>query len=212
MESKMLRFLALLERLRNKWCHPEPVFKLAWGSPDKEELRAENLGGLPRRLRRLAMTASRSAKLSFTHLRRLIMLKDKGILKAIWAGMFVVCCVLGFIPDPGAGGQIVMVAMAGLFFVPAYADAYFAWKNRDHKELRLIRNLCILSLGSTLVVLVANLLSLLTSSLELGDALYYLLVVVSTPMICGRYWVYSLLLWAILLWCCIAALRPEKRK
>jgi Na+/melibiose symporter-like transporter len=140
------------------------------------------------------------------------MLKDKGILKAIWAGMFVVCCVLGFIPDPGAGGQIVMVAMAGLFFVPAYADAYFAWKNRDHKELRLIRNLCILSLGSTLVVLVANLLSLLTSSLELGDALYYLLVVVSTPMICGRYWVYSLLLWAILLWCCIAALRPKKRK
>jgi hypothetical protein len=31
-------------------------------------------------------------------------------------------------------------------------------------------------------------------------------------MICGRYWVYSLLLWAILLWCCIAALRPKKRK
>ena len=41
--------------------------------------------------------------------------------------------------------------------------------------------------------------------------LYYLLVVVSTPMICGRYWVYSLLLWAILLWCCIAALRRKKR-
>lgn len=139
------------------------------------------------------------------------MLKDKGILKAIWAGMFLICCVLGFIPNPGKGGEILMIILSVLFFVPGYADAYFSWKSRDHKELRLIRNLCILSLGGTLVVLVANLLSLLTSSLELGDMLYYLLVVVSTPMICGRYWVYSLLLWAILLWCCIAALRRKKR-
>ena len=137
------------------------------------------------------------------------MFKDKGILKALWAGMFLVCCVLGFIPNPGAGGKIVMTVLSVLFFVPAYADAWFAWKNRDQKELRLIRNLCLISLGATLVVLVANLLSLLSSSLALGDALYYLLVVVSTPMICGQYWIYSLLLWAILLWCCIAALRKR---
>ncbi len=139
------------------------------------------------------------------------MLKDKGILKAIWAGMFIVCGVLGFIANPSGGAKVLLIVLSALFFVPAYADLYFSWKNRDIQELRLVRNLCLISLVSTLVVLVANLLSVLSRSEALGDWLYYVLVIVSTPMICGQYWVYSLLLWAVLLWCCIAALGKLKK-
>lgn len=138
------------------------------------------------------------------------MLRDKGILKALWAGMFIVCGLLGFIQQPIGATKVLFIILAGLFFLPAYADAYFAWKNKDRKELTLVRNLCLISLGATLLLLVVNMLSVLGTSEALGDMLYYVLIVVSTPMICGQYWVYSLLLWAILLWCCISALRKTK--
>lgn len=140
------------------------------------------------------------------------MLKDKGILKAIWAGMFVVCCVLGFLTEVRGAAKVLLIVLSVLFFAPAYADVYFAWKSKDTRELRLVRNLCLISLVSTLVVLVANMLSVLGRSEALGQGLYYVLAVVSTPMLCGQYWVYSLLLWAVLLWCCIAALYKQKTR
>lgn len=139
------------------------------------------------------------------------MLKDKGILKAIWAGMFIVCGVLGFISQPGSGAKVLMVILSLLFFVPPYADLWFSWKNKDQKELRLVRNLCLVSLGATLVLLVANVLSVLSRSEVMGNVLYYALVIVSTPMVCGQYWAYSLLLWAGLLWCSIVALGRLKK-
>lgn len=138
------------------------------------------------------------------------MFKDKGILKALWAGMFIVCGVLGFISQPGSGAKVLMIVLAVLFFVPPFADVYFSIKRKDTAELRLVRNLCLISLGATMAVLIANVLSVLSESAVLGDVLYYALVIVSTPMICGQYWAYSLLLWAILLWSCIAALKKHK--
>ncbi len=139
------------------------------------------------------------------------MFKDKGILKALWAGMFILCAVLGFVEVTDTAAKVLLVILSLLFFVPPFADLYFSWQRRDAGELRLVRNLCLMSLGGTLVLLVANVLTVLSSSVALGDALYYVLVVVSTPMICGQYWAYSLLLWAILLWSCIAALRKRKK-
>lgn len=140
------------------------------------------------------------------------MWRDKGILKAIWAGMFIVCGLLGFIQQPIGATKVLLIILAALFFVPAFADVYFAWQNKDRKELMLVRNICLISLGSTLFVLVANILSGLATSEALGNFLHYVLVVVSTPMICGQYWFYSLLLWAVLLWCCIAALRKDSAR
>lgn len=138
------------------------------------------------------------------------MLKDKGILKALWAGMFILCAVLGFLEVTESAAKVLLMILSLLFFLPPFADIWFSWKRKDAAELRLVRNLCLMSLGGTMVLLVANVLSVLSTSVALGDALYYILVVVSTPMICGQYWAYSLLLWAILLWCCIAALRKLK--
>ena len=59
------------------------------------------------------------------------------------------------------------------------------------------------------MVLVCNVLSALTSNTILGDILHYALVLVSVPFVCGQYSIYSLLLWAVLLWSCIAALRKK---
>ena len=134
------------------------------------------------------------------------MLKDNGILKALWAGLFILCAVLGFLPTPTGGNKVLMMLFAALFFVPPGVDLYFSWQRKDKAELRLLRNISLISLIGTTVLLVANVLSVLSSSLVLGDVLYYLLVIVSTPMICAQYWAYSLLLWAVLLWCCIMAL------
>ena len=139
------------------------------------------------------------------------MLKDKGILKALWAGMYIVCVVMSFLPSPSQGTRVLLMLFALLFFVPPFADVYFSWRRKDENELRLVRKLCLVSLGATLAALVANVLSVLGYE-ALGNVLYYLLVIVSVPMICGQYWAYSLLLWAILLWCTVAALGKRKKK
>lgn len=139
------------------------------------------------------------------------MFKDKGILKALWVGMFILCGVLGFLQVTQTGAKVLLMMLSLLFFAPPFADLYFSWQRRDVAELRLVRNICLVSLGGTLVLLVANLLSVLSKSYWIGNVLYYLLVVVSVPMLCGQYWAYSLLLWAILLWCCIVTLRKLKK-
>lgn len=134
------------------------------------------------------------------------MLKDKGILKAIWAGMFILCCVLGFLPSQTGANRVLMVLLAVLFFA---APGWLVWvslQKKDVQSLKLVRNLSLLSLAGTLVLIVANLLSVLGPT-WLGDLLYYMLLVVSTPMLCGHYWVLSLMLWAILLWSSLLALR-----
>ena len=84
--------------------------------------------------------------------------------------------------------------------------------------LLLIRNLSLFSLIATTVVLLLNFLSVLLllhfSSVSwpqfLGDGLHCLLVVISTPMICGQYWLISLFLWACLLMVCLKYLRKTK--
>ena len=137
------------------------------------------------------------------------MFKDKGILKALWVGMYILCCVLGFVPMPVGGSQVLLKILSLLFFLPPAADIYYSWKRKDRAELRLIRNLSILSLGLTTVFLVLNVLSVLSKSVVLGDILHYALVIVSVPFVCGQYSAYSLLLWAMLLWSCLAALRKK---
>lgn len=139
------------------------------------------------------------------------MFKDKGILKALWAGMFILCCVMGFIPTPTGATAVMLSIFAVLFFVPPFADLYFSWQRKDTKELRLVRNLSIISLSGTTVLLVATILSTLSKGYGLGNFLQFLLVIFSTPFVCGQYAIYSLFLWAALLWCCILALRKLKK-
>ena len=122
----------------------------------------------------------------------------KSILYAAWAVLFILCAGLGFIPNPGLGGGILLTALSVIFFVPPALLVYFAAAEGDIRTLRLVRNLSILSLAVTLITLVLNVLCAVYSEI-LGNILHMILIIVSSPMICSGYWVLPLFLWACLL-------------
>ena len=123
---------------------------------------------------------------------------NQKILSALWGGLFIVCAGLGFIPEPVKSLQVAMTAASLLFFLPPALLLYGAGKKQDRDTVLLIRNLAALSLGLTMVLLILNFLTVLSSE-TLGMILYYVLTVVSCPMICSGRWAMSLFLWACLL-------------
>ena len=127
----------------------------------------------------------------------------------LWGGLFALCAGLGFLPEPTGVLRGVLTALSVLFFLP---PALLVWDSSQKKAvhtLKLVRNLSALSLLVTLVLLVINVL-LAVNSLFLGTVLYYVLVIVSSPMVCSGYWVLSLFLWACLLMVSIQELRRCK--
>ena len=120
------------------------------------------------------------------------------LLFALWGVLFSLCAGLGFIPEPGGIMATVLTGFALLAFLPPCVLLYLAVKTGNRSDLLLIRNLSALSLGATLVLLVANF-SLALRSEALGTFLHYALTVVSTPMVLSGHWALSLFLWACLL-------------
>ena len=121
---------------------------------------------------------------------------------ALWACLFIICAGLGFIPEPAGVVRVFLTMLSLLFFVPPAVLLH----RGDRNTVLLIRNLSALSLAVTAVTLVCNFLSALGSAL-LGDVLYTVLVIVSSPMVCCGYWALSLFLWACLL---MASLQKRK--
>ena len=135
-----------------------------------------------------------------------------------WGVLYAVCTALSAIGESLGVPVGLQVVAALLFFLPPALVIYRSWLDKDKKLLRLLRLIALVVLIATVTVLVINLLSVAlilvmpeSAALIVGDILYYLLILVSNPMICGQYWAYSLLLWAILLWCAIAALGKRKK-
>ena len=122
---------------------------------------------------------------------------SKKMLYSLWGALFVLCAVLGLLPDAGIWG----IAAALVFFLPPALLLY----RGDREIRRLIRNLAALSLGLTALALVVSMLTAAGSE-PLGNSLHYVLGIVSVPMFAARYWVLSLFLWACLL---VAASRKK---
>ena len=125
-------------------------------------------------------------------------------LYAFWGAMFILCALLGFIPEPSGVLRVLLTVLSILFFLP---PAALVWKGRHEKDrmtLSLVRNLSIASLSLSAVLIIANFLTAFHSEL-LGDILHAVLVVVSSPMICSGHWAMSLFFWACLL---ISSARP----
>ena len=116
----------------------------------------------------------------------------------IWGGMFILCGLLGFIPEPEGLVKALMVLSSIVFFVPGGMLLYVGKQEGDLRTIGIVRNLSAISLGVTLFLLVLNFLSG-NASAAMGDFLYGLLVMLAAPMVCSQYWFLSLFLWACLL-------------
>ena len=130
-------------------------------------------------------------------------------LVSIWSGLFLLCAVLGFIPQPEGLVKALLVLCAALFYVPPIWLICRGAKTNDRPLLLLLRNLSAVSLGGTLLVLILNFLCIAAPQ-WLGDLLYGLLVIVSTPMICSRFWVGSLFVWACVFFFCAQKVKQQK--
>ena len=128
---------------------------------------------------------------------------NKKLLYALWAGLFILCAGLGFIPEPEGSLQMLLTVVSLAFFLPP------AWLlcRGDVSDAKLIFSFSALSLGLTLALLVLNFLTALQSEF-LGQVLHYTLVIVSCPMICSGHWAMSLFLWA----CLLIASRKQKKQ
>lgn len=132
----------------------------------------------------------------------------KSVLFALWGVLFVVCAGLGFVAEPEGALKWLMTALAVLFFLPPAWLVRRAAAEGDKRTLELIRNLSAASLVLTAVLLVLNLVSIAFSELA-GTVLYYVMVVVASPMVCGGYWTLSLFLWACLMIFCVSELKKR---
>ena len=128
-------------------------------------------------------------------------------LYALWAVFFILCAGLGFIPEPEGTLRFVLTFVSLLFFLPPALLLLHAGNQQDADTAKLIRNLAALSLGLTLVLLILNFFTAFASE-ALGRVLHYVLVIVSSPMICSGHWAMSLFLWACLL---VASSRQLRR-
>ena len=124
-------------------------------------------------------------------------MKQKALF-VLWGGLFILCAGLGFIPPPEGFLRGLMTAAALGFFLVGWLILYRADKTGDRDSLLLVRNLSLLSLGLTLLLLVFSFLTLNVSQ-WMGDLVHVILVIVSSPMICSGYWALSMFLWACLL-------------
>ena len=119
---------------------------------------------------------------------------NKKNLYYIWAGLFILTALLGFITEPNGLLKALMVMAAVGFFVPPA----LLLKQGDMQDIKLVRNLSLASLITTTVLLVLNVMSVLASE-AVGTGLYALLILLSAPMVCSQYWALSMFLWACLL-------------
>ena len=116
----------------------------------------------------------------------------------IWAAAYLICTVCAFFPvATGALTGLFLLLSLGFFLPPAFL-IYEAVQNKRPKTLKIIRNLSTISLGLTLVTILLNFVAF-GASKAWGLVLYWLLILVSTPMICSQVWVVGLFGWAMLL-------------
>ena len=115
----------------------------------------------------------------------------------LWICMYVVCFIAGFIPQPTGFGSVLLILLSLGFFVPGGMLLYQAHLQQDKKTLLSIRYISLGSLILTVVLFIANLLSVFSPDL-VGSILHVFLAIVSVPMLAIQYWLVSLFLWSCL--------------
>ena len=115
-----------------------------------------------------------------------------------WGVLYGVCAGLGLISGAEGAARVLMILFGLLFFVPPFLLLRQAGRQGNRKALKLIRGLSLAWLIVTPVLIIVNILSVSFSALA-GTVLYYLLVLLTAPMVCGQIPIVSIFLWAILM-------------
>lgn len=126
-----------------------------------------------------------------------------------WLYMFILCAVLGFIPQPTGFFKFLFVLIAIGFFAPGFVLLVKADHRDQVKTIRIIRNISIAALVLAMVLIILNFSSALMSEIW-GTVFYYMLVVLAAPMVCGQYWALTLFGWACLMVYSISLLKKRK--
>ena len=120
------------------------------------------------------------------------------ILYCLWGFFIIVCGILGNVENPEGFRATAMTLLSLGFFVPPVLLLIDGWKKDDKKMIHAIRYISIASLVLTLGLLIANI-AVVGASEQTGNVLYQILIYVSVPMVCSRFYALSIFLWACLL-------------
>ena len=135
---------------------------------------------------------------------------NRKVLFSLWGCLFILCAGFGFIPEPEGAVRTFLTVLSVFFYLPPALILLDSAKKQNTAAAKLIRNLAAMSLGLTAALLILNFLTVLGSE-RLGLILHYVLIIVSSPMICSGHWAMSLFLWACLLVASLRQLHAKKR-
>ncbi len=120
----------------------------------------------------------------------------------IWAFLYGVCAALGFFPEPGGALAGLMIVLSVAFFIPPAVLVYRGVRQKDYVLLKKIRYLSLIWMGLTTITFCLNVLSVEASEAA-GQVLYWMLILVSAPMVCSQAWIVPIFLWGCLLTVCL---------
>lgn len=139
------------------------------------------------------------------------------ILSYAWGAMFLLCAGLGTIQDATGLAKVALVFISVLFFLPPALLLYNNLMADRPGVVRTIRKICIASLAlTTILLMVFFVVTLLAAggTVQPGtvNVIYYILLVVSSPLFCGQFFFLSLFLWACLLFATFIKIPEHRRK
>ena len=135
----------------------------------------------------------------------------EGILYGLWILMYIGAVLLSLVDVPVGTKPIFLWIYGCLFFVPGGFLVAWALMENSKPKLRRLRLISGISLGLTLVLLVANFMSA-AGSAQLGRILNSFLILVSAPMLITYNWAISLFLWACIMMCTFPRLVLPRKK
>ena len=136
----------------------------------------------------------------------------EAITYGIWIAMYIGAVLLSLANNAQGTGLVLIQLYSLAFFAPGVVLAVWAVKEQNKRQLKRLRIVSGASLVLTLVLLVANFLSV-GGSAQLGRVLNSFLILVSAPMLICFNWAVSLFLWACLLMVTIpGVILPREKK
>lgn len=137
-------------------------------------------------------------------------MNQKKILYIVWAVLYCACFGFSFVTNPTPGEKAFLIGLSVVFFIPPFWLWFLARKENHRKTIKILRWISICSLALTLLLIIANIVSVLGSPL-LGRVLHILLRLVSVPLETSHTWALSLYFWAILMVLTLPKLRPGRK-